>query len=111
MPFKPWVRNISLLAWMLGASAVANVVTMVGVLYLALGTPKVYVKDGYIDAYVRNDVSVKVVNRIDVREPVRVQVGPPKSVRNSTTNSSAPMQMIVRRLEHDRDGAPQGTAG
>ncbi|SHI07417.1 hypothetical protein SAMN05443248_7951 [Bradyrhizobium erythrophlei] len=49
MPFKPWVRNISPLAWLLGASAVANVVTMIAVLYLAFGTPKVYVRDSSID--------------------------------------------------------------
>ena len=46
MPFKPWVRNISPLAWVLGVSAVANIITMMAVLYLAFGTPKVYVRDG-----------------------------------------------------------------
>ncbi|SHH20387.1 hypothetical protein SAMN05443248_4051 [Bradyrhizobium erythrophlei] len=62
MPFKPWVRNISPLAWLLGASAVANVVTMIAVLYLAFGTPKVYVRDSSIDV---ND-----------RTPSRVQIAP-----------------------------------
>jgi hypothetical protein len=72
------VRNASPLAWMIGASAAANVVTMFGVLYLAFGTPKVYVSDGHLGAYVRNDVDVNVRNQIDVRDrtPVRVQVVP-----------------------------------
>jgi hypothetical protein len=65
VPFKPWVRNISPLAWCLGASAVANVVTMMAVLYLAFGTPKVYVRDGSISAVDIND-----------RTPLRVQVVP-----------------------------------
>ncbi|MCP3370782.1 hypothetical protein [Bradyrhizobium cajani] len=76
MPFKPWVKNISPLAWMLGASAAANVLTMFGVLYIAFGTPRVSVSDGWVSAYIRNEVGVKVLNRVDVREPVRVQVGP-----------------------------------
>jgi hypothetical protein len=70
MPFKPAIRNISPLAWCLGASAAANVVTMLAVLYLAFGTPKVYVSDGYVDARVRRSVE------IDDRTPVRVQVVP-----------------------------------
>jgi hypothetical protein len=70
MPFKPWIRNISPLAWCLGASAVANVVTMLTILYLAFGTPKVYVSDGSIDAYVRGAVEIKD------RAPLRVQIVP-----------------------------------
>jgi len=35
MPFKPWVRAISPLAWFLGVSMIANIVTSAGVLYLA----------------------------------------------------------------------------
>ncbi|MCK1672789.1 hypothetical protein [Bradyrhizobium sp. 150] len=78
MPFKPWIRNISPLTWMLGASAAANLVTMFGVLYIALGTPRVYVRDGYIDAYIRNEIDVKVKNEIDIRDrtPVRVRIAP-----------------------------------
>jgi hypothetical protein len=58
MPFKPWVRNISPLAWCIGVSAVANF-TMAAVLYIAFGTPKVYVRDGSIDAYVRGAIEIK----------------------------------------------------
>jgi hypothetical protein len=62
MPFNPALRNISPLAWCLGASAVANVVTMLAVLYLASGTPKVYVSAGSIDAYIRGTpLSVQIV--------------------------------------------------
>jgi hypothetical protein len=70
MPFKPWVRNISPLGWCLGASAVANVVTMAAVLYLAFGTPKVFVRDGYINA--------SIGGKIDVNDytPLRVFVVP-----------------------------------
>ena len=68
MPFKPWVTSISPLAWCLGASAFANVVTMAAVLYLAFGTPRVYVRDGSIDAYVRGSLE------INDRAPVRVQI-------------------------------------
>jgi len=67
MPFKPAVANISPLAWCLGISAVANVVTMAAVLYLAFGTPKVYVKDGFITSS---------IDHVDDRAPVRVQVIP-----------------------------------
>lgn len=88
MPFKPWVQNISPLAWMLGASAVANVVTMLGVLYIAFGTPKVVVDSGYVrvrgavrvdddgPVRVRNDGPVRVDGSLDIndRVPVRVQV-------------------------------------
>lgn len=76
MPFKPWVQNISPLAWMLGVSAVTNVVTMLAVLYIAFGTPKVYVSDGYVD--VTNTVHVNVRNQVDVRDrpSLRVQVVP-----------------------------------
>jgi hypothetical protein len=70
MPFKPWVRNISPLAWCLGASAIANVVTMMGVIYLAFGTPKVYVRDGSINANVENSVE------INDRTPLRVLMVP-----------------------------------
>jgi hypothetical protein len=70
MPFKPWVRNISSLAWCLGVSALANVVTMATVLYLAFGTPKVYVNGGHIGAYVSDSVD------INDRAPLRVQVVP-----------------------------------
>jgi ABC-type phosphate transport system auxiliary subunit len=70
MPFKPWVTKISPLAWILGASAAANIITMIGVLYIAFGTPKVYVRDGYVDAYVRNQIDLRD------RTPVRVQVVP-----------------------------------
>lgn len=70
MPFKPWVQTISPLAWCLGVSAVANVVTMAAVLYLAFGTPKVFVRDGYISASVDGSINV------NDRTPVRVQVVP-----------------------------------
>jgi hypothetical protein len=65
MPFKPWVRNISPLAWCLGMSAVANVITTMAVLYLAFGTPKVYVRDGVISAYVadRSPLRVEIIGR------------------------------------------------
>lgn len=69
MPFKPWIRNISPLAWCLGTSAVANVVTMVAVRYLAFGTPRVYVSDGAITAY-----SGSGGLRINDREPLRVLI-------------------------------------
>ncbi len=70
MPFKPWIRAISPLAWCLGASAVANVMTMATVLYLAFGTPKVYVNGGYIGAYVHDPID------INDRTPLRVLVVP-----------------------------------
>jgi hypothetical protein len=44
MPLKPWIRNITPLSWCLGLSAVANIITMMAVLYLAFGTPRVFVK-------------------------------------------------------------------
>lgn len=51
---------------------------MLAVLYLAFGTPNVYVRDGYVDAYVRSEVDVNVRNQVDIRDrtPVRVQVMP-----------------------------------
>ena len=55
---------------MLGASAVANVITMLPALYIAFGTPKVFVKDGYVSANVGNQVEVEISDRT----PVRVQV-------------------------------------
>jgi hypothetical protein len=67
MPFKPWIRKISPLAWCLGLSALANVVTMIGVLYIALGTTRVYVDDGYITARVRDGSGI-------FGDPVRVQI-------------------------------------
>jgi hypothetical protein len=69
MPFKPWVRNISPLVWCLGASAVSNVVTMAAVLYLAFGTPKVYVRDGFINASV--DGSVKINDRTSISVQIK----------------------------------------
>ena len=65
MPFKPWVRKISPLSWCLGASAFANVVTMLAALYIAFGSPKVFVRDGYINATID-----------DTFRPPRVQVVP-----------------------------------
>lgn len=62
------IRNISPLAWLLGISAVANVITMAAVLYIALGSRTVYVGGGYISA----DID-QIKNR---GEPVRVQVVP-----------------------------------
>ncbi|OKO68102.1 hypothetical protein AC630_39315 [Bradyrhizobium sp. AS23.2] len=55
---------------MLGASAAANVITMLAVLYIAFGTPKVYVTDGYVDASVTNRVKVEVNDGT----PIRVHV-------------------------------------
>jgi hypothetical protein len=69
MPFKPWVRAISPLAWCLGMSAAANVVTMAAVLYIALGTPEVYVSDGSITAFTGSHGL-----SIDDRYPVHVVV-------------------------------------
>lgn len=71
MPIKPWLQNISPLAWCLGASAFANVVTMAGVLYIAFATPKVYVNGGVISASGSG-------GGIDIndRTPLRVQVVP-----------------------------------
>jgi hypothetical protein len=63
MLFKPWVRNISPLAWCLGASAVANIITMMAVLYLAFGTPKVYVRDSSTDVNDRTPSRVQIVPR------------------------------------------------
>jgi hypothetical protein len=54
------MRNISLLAWMLSVSAATNVITMLGVLYIAFGTPKVYVADGYVATWVRNSTPIGV---------------------------------------------------
>jgi hypothetical protein len=83
MPFKPWIRNISPLAWMLGASCAANVITMVLVAYVAFGVPKVEVDRGYVhvSGEVRveeprsaREVSVRGKVDIDDRVPVRVEV-------------------------------------
>jgi hypothetical protein len=69
MPFKPWFRNISPLAWCLSASAVASVVTMVAILYLAFFySPNVYVRGGYVSASVDGSVDIKD------QPPVRVQI-------------------------------------
>jgi hypothetical protein len=54
MPFKPWIRSISPLAWCLGVSTVANIITMIGVLYIAFGTTAVRVDGGYIRARVNS---------------------------------------------------------
>jgi hypothetical protein len=70
MPLKPWVQNISPLAWCLGASAFANVVTMAAVLYLVFGTHSVRVRGGTITAYVDGPIDV------NDRTPLRVQVVP-----------------------------------
>ena len=70
MPLNASVRNIPPLAWCLGVSAITNVVTMVAVLYLAFGTPKVYVSSESISAYVRDTVD------INDRAPVRVRIVP-----------------------------------
>ncbi len=71
MPFKPWIRSISPLAWCLGISAACNVVTAGAALYIAFGTPRVYVRDGVITAYPSsNEVS------INDRFPVRVKIVP-----------------------------------
>ncbi|MET3911308.1 hypothetical protein ABID59_005671 [Bradyrhizobium sp. S3.3.6] len=53
------MRNISLLAWTLTASAAANVITMLAVLYIAFGTPNVRVRDGYVKAGVDGRVAIK----------------------------------------------------
>jgi hypothetical protein len=88
MPFKPWVRNISPLAWLLGASAGANFITMLAVLYIAFGVPKVIVDNGYVRVRgsvrvdddsavrVRVDGAVRVDGSLDIndRVPLRVQV-------------------------------------
>jgi hypothetical protein len=68
MPFKPWVRNISPLAWCLGVSAFANAVTMAAVLYIAFGKPYVTINEGYVE--------VSGLVKIKDSEPVRVQVVP-----------------------------------
>lgn len=71
MPFKPWVRSISPLAWCLGISAACNVITAAVALYVAFGTPRVYVHGGYVSTYPdSNEVS------INDRYPVRVKVVP-----------------------------------
>jgi hypothetical protein len=67
MPFKPWIRNISPLGWLLGISAIANVVTMLAALYIAVGTPRVYVADGYITSHISSGPGV-----FDI--PIRVQI-------------------------------------
>jgi hypothetical protein len=69
MPIKPWLRNISPLAWMFGASLVANVITMGAVLYIAFGSPRVRVYGG-VDTYILNEVG------ISDRSPIRVKVVP-----------------------------------
>ena len=68
MPFKSWVRNISPIAWLIGASAVANVVTMSTVMYLAFRDPTIYVSGGHIRATVTGSVDV------NDKAPVRVQI-------------------------------------
>jgi hypothetical protein len=68
MRFKPWLRNISPLAWMFGASLVANVITMCAVLYIAFGSPRVRVYGGFVDTYILNEVG------ISDRSPIRVKV-------------------------------------
>lgn len=46
MPFK-----MTPLAWVLGISMISNAITAVAVLYIAVGTPKVYVNDGHLTVY------------------------------------------------------------
>jgi hypothetical protein len=64
------LQDVSPLAWCLGASAVSNVVTMAAVLYLAFGTPRVYVRGGYVSASVNDPIEIKD------RTAIRVQVVP-----------------------------------
>lgn len=72
MPIKPWVRNISPLAWFLCLSAVSNVLTAGAVLYLAFGTQHVYVRGGYLRASTESPESVA----INDRTPIRVRIVP-----------------------------------
>ncbi len=69
MPFKPWLRSISPLAWCLGISAACNVVTAAAVLYLAGRTPEVYVLGGSIRT---ENNEVQIIDRF----PVRVKIVP-----------------------------------
>jgi hypothetical protein len=64
MPFK-----MTPLAWVLGISMLSNAVTALALLYIAFGTPRVYVSDGSITAY-----SSSSGLSIDDRAPVRVVV-------------------------------------
>jgi len=69
---------------MLAASCAANVITMLSVLYIAFGGPKVHVDNGYvrilgsvsIDESPPRETQVRVRGSIDIndRVPVRVEI-------------------------------------
>lgn len=65
MPFKPWVRSITPLAWFMFVSTFANVITAGGVLYLALRDEEVWVRGGGLTAY---------VDQRSYRDSIRVRI-------------------------------------
>lgn len=70
MALKPWIPQRLAASVHARRGGAANVVTMIGLLYVAFGTPKVYVRDGYVVVYVRNQIDVRD------RTPARVQIVP-----------------------------------